>query len=75
LCADGAGNVYVANLWKERVEKITSAGEVSVFAECCAPTGVAIGPDGDVYVLEKGAPGAQVRRFRPDGREVVRQQR
>jgi sugar lactone lactonase YvrE len=70
LCADPAGNVYVANLWKERVERVTPKGEVTVFAEGCAPTGVTLSPAGDVYVLEGGDEGARVRRFRPDGTEI-----
>ena len=71
LCADRAGNVYVANLWKERVERVTPSGDVTVFAEGCAPTGVTVSPAGDVFVLEGGDEGARVRRFRPDGTEVA----
>ncbi len=71
LCPDREGNVYVANLWKERVEKVTLEGEVIVFAECEGPTGVTVTPEGEVLVLEGGGDGARVRRFRAGGTELA----
>lgn len=74
LCPDPQGAVYVANTRRDRVEKVSPNGEVSVFAECpgpYSPTGVTVTPAGDVYILECRGDAARVRQIRADGSERI----
>lgn len=69
LCADPAGNVYVANTGARKLKKVGSGGEVSVFYTAgsgFSPTGCTVA-NGEVYVLESSLPGARVRKIRADG--------
>jgi len=75
-----AGELYVANSGLRRISRITPAGVVSTFtgsgvqgfadggastARFCSPSGMAFGPDGQLFVAD-GCNG-RVRRVAPDG--------
>jgi hypothetical protein len=79
LAADQSGNVYVADPLNSRVRKVTADGVVTtVFGGDAAdvkenesfvqPSGVAVGPHGELYVLDGGQKIARVRRIPPDGK-------
>ncbi|MCS7178566.1 MAG: TIGR03663 family protein [Anaerolineae bacterium] len=73
------GSVYVADSGNHRIQKFTAAGEFITawgsFGGCpdrtpppgtfCEPWGVAVGPDGAVYVADLWA--HRVQKFSPDG--------
>ena len=69
IAIDQSGNVYVADHDNHLIRKITSAGVVSTFAGSGSagsangtgtsasfngPSGIAIGPNGNIYVTDKG---------------------
>jgi hypothetical protein len=69
IAIDQSGNVYVADHDNHLIRKITSAGVVSTFAgsgsagsangtgtsaSFNSPSGIAIGPNGNIYVTDKG---------------------
>ncbi len=69
IAIDQSGNVYVADYDNHLIRKITSAGVVSTFAGSGSagsangtgtsasfndPSGIAIGPNGNIYVTDKG---------------------
>lgn len=78
---DAQGNVYIADLSNGMVEKVTPRGDLSVFAgdgtpgpitqglatstALPAPTGVAVGGDGTVYVADY--PASLVYKISPSG--------
>ncbi len=58
LAADGQGNLFVGSYKcpSGAVYKITAAGVASIFGTgLCGPDGVAIGPNGDLYVGARGS--------------------
>ena len=72
------GTVYVADSGNGRVRRIAVDGTISTFAgggeettgratdvDLQEPTGLAVGPDGSVYIAESF--GARIRRVTPDG--------
>ena len=64
VAADGAGNVYVAET--TQVRRITPAGVVSTVASGFSlAAGIAVGPDGNLYVTDNGA--GRVYRVTPNG--------
>lgn len=85
LSTDEKGNLYVADPFNERIRKVTQDGVVTTFAGSGVagdtngpaskasfnhPSGVAVGPKGNVYVLD-GSVIARVRRISPDGNVVT----
>jgi hypothetical protein len=80
LSVNAAGEVFVADFRNRRVLKVTPGGVVSTVARAAtpwSPTGVAVAPGGDLYILEYGfiPPGTwkepRVRRVSPDGKASV----
>jgi sugar lactone lactonase YvrE len=73
LCADEAGNVWVAVYEQREIKKISPDGEVTVVARSPAPykpSGVLATPDGHLWVLEDSLPDrARIRHIAPDGKE------
>ena len=76
LAADGSGSVYVADFDNRRVLRVGPDGKVVTVLRAdkpWSPTGVALGNDGAIYVLEvspapaDGVNGSRVRRVTPDG--------
>lgn len=64
VAVDSAGNVYVAET--TQVRRITPAGVVSTVASGYSlASGIAVGPDGNLYVADNGA--GQVYRVTPAG--------
>lgn len=64
LAVDGAGNVYIADAWDDRVRKLDLAsGTIDTFAELTYPNGVSIAPAGDVLISGDN----EVLRVSPDG--------
>lgn len=75
LTEDSAGNVYVAAYADGAVRRLTPSGQVATVATSppsWAPTGIAVGRDGTLWVLEAAATNEQrVRRIDPNGRVRV----
>jgi len=85
IAVDKDGNVYVADTWNHRIQKFTSDGvflkEWGTFGtpgvdnptlgpgQFWGPRGIAIGPDGNVYVTDTGNKRVQV--FTPDGQFIA----
>ena len=56
LAFDGQGNVYVSLTRKGQIRKITAEGKVSdVASGLASPAGLALAPDGALYVCEYGS--------------------
>lgn len=80
VAVDPSGNVYVADTWNHRIQKFTAEGEfvlswgrlgqVQAYDPAgngllYGPRGIAVGPDGTVYVADTG--NHRVQRFNVDG--------
>jgi sugar lactone lactonase YvrE len=81
VAVDGAGNLYIADLLNNRVRKVSPNGQISTLAgngiqtysgEGLAaqaslnnPYGVAVGPDGNVYIADFG--NNRIRKVSPPG--------
>jgi hypothetical protein len=81
VAVDGAGNVYIADSNDSEVDKVTSAGLLSIFAgnggfglptpgpatssELNSPTGVAVDGSGNVYIADGG--NYEVEKVTPGG--------
>jgi hypothetical protein len=78
LAVDSSGNIYAADAVNSRVRKITPDGTVTTVVgggsndsrddEFVQPTGVAAGPNGELYVLDGGPKMARVRKVALDGK-------
>ncbi|HEX5344065.1 MAG TPA: hypothetical protein VFX55_16345 [Duganella sp.] len=77
IALDAAGNIYVADYFNHRIRKITPTGVVTTFAGSGQigftdgtgtaatfgyPGGLAMGPEGDIYVIEASS---KVRKISP----------
>lgn len=73
LCADDAGNVWVAVSEGHTVKKVSKDGTVLVVARSSTasrPNGVLATPDGHLWILEDSLPNrARIRHVAPDGKE------
>jgi hypothetical protein len=76
LAADGGSRAFVADHANRRVLRVGADGRATTVLRAAypwSPTGVAVGDDGSVYVLEVsfvlagGLNGSRVRRVAPDG--------
>ena len=80
VAIDGAGNLYVADYWNNRIQKISANGSVSTLAgtgnagainglgklaSFNKPTGLAVDGAGNVYVADAG--NNLIRKITPDG--------
>src|SRR5207247_2594106 len=72
ITVDAAGNLYVADSYNHRLQRITPAGDVAAVArrgshagELLNPQGIAVDEHGYLYVVEQGNHRVQV--FDPDG--------
>jgi sugar lactone lactonase YvrE len=79
LARDAAGTLYVADTNSSRILKVTAAGAVSTLAggtagyvdgtgaaaRFSAPQGIALGPDGNLYVADTG--NQRIRKVTPTG--------
>jgi sugar lactone lactonase YvrE len=80
ITIDGAGNLYVADRWNERIRKVTSKGNVSTLAgsgeygdadglgkaaEFGSPSGIAIDGAGNLYVADMRS--HRIRKVTPKG--------
>ncbi|MEI6781111.1 MAG: cadherin-like beta sandwich domain-containing protein, partial [Verrucomicrobiota bacterium] len=79
VAVDAAGTVYVADTYNSRIRKITAGGEVTTlagnvegFADGTGatarfkyPVGIAVGPDGNIYVGD--SLNNSIRKVTPDG--------
>ncbi len=77
ICSDINGNLYVADLGNFRIRKVTQAGVVTTLAgsvqgdidgvgtaaQFTWPYGVAMGPDGNIYVADN----TKIKRITPSG--------
>ena len=67
---DRAGNIYVAAHAERTVFRVSPTGQVRPVARSdapWAPSGVAVSPSGDLWILEWSAPQARVRRIAARG--------
>ena len=70
LTRDRAGNLYLAAHADRKVFRVSPAGRVQVIAQSpapWAPTGVAVSPAGDLWILEWAGTGTRVRRVSARG--------
>ncbi len=73
LTVDAAGNVHVAEPLDGRVQKVTADGVVTTVSAASGdplvrPTGVAVGPDGSLYILDSGPRRVRIRKIPPRGK-------
>lgn len=79
LALDASGNLYAADWFNGRIRKITPDGTVTTVAgqdpadpptddSLIQPSGVAVGPAGDLYILEGAQKIARVRKLSRDGK-------
>jgi len=71
IAVDRAGNIYVADATRHRVEKLAPDGNVidewkGPAPGFYGPRGIAIAPDGSIYVVDQGH--TRIVRFSPDSR-------
>jgi hypothetical protein len=75
LASDATGNIYAAAYQDRAVRRVSAAGEVTTVATTpvmWGPTGVAVSPQGTVWILEASITNAQrVRRVDRDGKVRV----
>lgn len=75
MWVDARNNVYVAVYRSRAVVRVAPDGRTTTVARSpapWAPSGVAIAPNGDLWLLEYSTTNeARVRRVRPDGRSTV----
>ncbi len=69
VAVDGAGNIYVADLFNNAIRKVTAGGVVSTLVGTAAllkyPEGVAVDSAGNVYVTDSS--NNTIRKVAPDG--------
>ncbi|KAI8514749.1 hypothetical protein Bbelb_073400 [Branchiostoma belcheri] len=57
ICRDKLGNIFVADNENNRVDMFTSRGKfIRTFANIKDPSGIAMGPDGEMVVTTSGSP-------------------
>ena len=65
LAVDGAGDLFIADTYNNRVRKVTPGGIISTVLTAIEPRGIAIDEQGDIFVAETGA--NQVEKLDPSG--------
>lgn len=50
IAFDAAGNLYIADLQNAAIRKIDTEGIITTFATTGSPNGLAVGPDGTLYI-------------------------
>lgn len=71
LAVEGDGTVYVADPVAHRVRRISVEGKVTTVVgpdRCVQPCGVALGPKGQLHILDGGQKMARVRTLTSDGK-------
>ena len=58
VAADGAGNLYIADHYNNRIRKVDAAGVITTVAQLSSPQGVAVDGDGNLYI----ATGNRIRK-------------
>ena len=75
LLPDGRGGVYVAVYGARAIKRVSASGDVTVVARTPAPwgpSGLALAPDGDLWILEYSSSNeARVRRVGERGRVTI----
>ena len=69
VAVDGAGNLYIADSLNNRINKVDSAGTLTLFAYCCVAKGVAVDGDGNVYIADSGS--GRIRKVDPSSRSIT----
>lgn len=76
IAVDSAGNMYVADYGESRIVRLVPDGTINTppalaTMHIAQPTGIALGRDGDLYVLGNPMGSVEVWRIRGDSKERV----
>jgi streptogramin lyase len=81
VAVDGSGSVYVVDGQNRRIQKLSSSGDVLAVwggpgsapgqfgSETDGPVGIAVGPDGSVYIADAG--NHRIQKLSPDGQVLA----
>ena len=67
FAVDASGNVYIAAQPANSIFRVTTAGNLEMFAQVNAPTGLAIDGTGNLYVSSAASPFGSILRVSPRG--------
>ena len=62
VAVDEQGNLYVADLYNDRIRRIDRSGKIETLFSIPRPTGVAVDAEGTLYVSSEGESGGVFRR-------------
>jgi trimeric autotransporter adhesin len=63
---DTSGNIYIAEPEANRIRRVTTGGNLEIFAQVSDPTGLVVDESGNVYVVSATGPGS-ILRITPAG--------